>query len=238
MVSERYRDLLLSTTQIATIHDSSLKLSQALDRIEALCSDPGRASISKADSSTNAPESEGALQMKVGKPSKQSQSGAKMIKALTETDGSVITEQLPAAAAVKLLLDAPEAIYRLLSSRAYLQAAFLWLLARTVKEYMLSPQGDSQDEAYNQVRKTTCRKVDLLIPCIRIDLYAAGTKAMGNAGPAPRSSCTQGDRFHAGSEATAQTRPGTGPHRKSKCFLLVSGKLSRFSQSSPSSKQY
>lgn len=153
MVSERYRDLLLSTTQIGTIHDSSLKLSQALDRIEALCSHPGRSSASAADNaSAKATEGEDALLVLAGKPRSQSHVGVSTAKELTETDGSAITEQLPSAAAVKLLLDAPEAIYKLLSSRAYLQAAFLWLLARTVKEHMLSPQEESQDGSYNQVR--------------------------------------------------------------------------------------
>lgn len=219
MVSERYRDLLLSTTQIATIHDSSLKLSQALDRIEGLCSDPGRASTSTTESSTNAQESEDALQMKTGKLQKQSQSGAKMNTAINDTDGSVITEQLPAAAAVKLLLDAPEAIYRLLSSRAYLQAAFLWLLARTVKEYMLSPQDGSQDEAYNQVciHKRISR-FGWLTACVHIDLYAISAEAMGDVGPAPRPGCAQSDSLHAGFEEAAETRSGTGPNRKLQCL--------------------
>lgn len=165
MVSERYRDLLLSTTQIATIHDSSLKLSQALDRIEALCFDPGRSSSSKAfESSANVLENEDALLMKSGKSRVQSQTSANASKPLAETDGGAITEQLPGAAAVKLLLDAPEAIYKLLSSRAYLQAAFLWLLARTVKEYMFSPREDSQDETHNQVCLHDLTKIIWLIP--------------------------------------------------------------------------
>lgn len=98
------------------------------------------------------PESEDALLINAGKPRSQSHAGVSTSKDLLETDGSAIMEQLPSAAAVKLLLDAPEAIYKLLSSRAYLQAAFLWLLARTVKEYMLSRQEESQDGSYNQVR--------------------------------------------------------------------------------------
>ncbi len=41
MVSERYRDLLLSTTQISTLHDSSLKLSRKLKEIEDGVTHPG-----------------------------------------------------------------------------------------------------------------------------------------------------------------------------------------------------
>ena len=155
MVSERYRDLLLSTTQIGTIHNSSLKLSQALDRIEALCSNPGRSTGLRADDALpKERESEDALEITAGKPQSLSHAGVTASKDLTETDGSDITKQLPSAAAVKLLLDAPEAIYKVLSARAYLQAAFLWLLARTVKEYMLSPQEETSDGSYNQVRQS------------------------------------------------------------------------------------
>lgn len=147
MVSERYRDLLLSTTQIASIHDSSLKLSGALERIEALCSNP--AQVLNQENQNGIPEKqedEGALVIKSGKERIHPASSGKKPEATPETDGSAITEQLPSAAAVKFLLDAPEAMYRLLSARAYLQAAFLWLLARTVKEYMLSTQDDSFEE--------------------------------------------------------------------------------------------
>lgn len=154
MVSERYRDLLLSTTQIATIHDSSLKLSRALERIEALCSNP--AQVCKPDnqnSGTIAQEKDDALVIRSSKGNKYPASLGNKPEASTETDGSVITEQLPAAAAVKFLIDAPEAMYRFLSARAYLQAAFLWLLARTVKEYMLSSPEDSAEEEHNKVRR-------------------------------------------------------------------------------------
>jgi hypothetical protein len=152
MVSERYRDLLLSTTQIASIHDSSLKLSQTLKRIEALCSNPRHTS----DTSTEAgaagrEENDGILLMKSGKKDTTKVSMDRKREVMQEQSGDDIMRQLPSAAAVKLLLDAPETLYRLLSTRSYLEAAFLWLLARTVKEYMLSSQQESLNDDYNNV---------------------------------------------------------------------------------------
>lgn len=149
MVSERYRDLLQSTTQIATIHDSSLKLSRALERIEALCSNPTQ--VPKQIANAGVADKDDALVIKSTKELKYPAALCNKPEAAAETDGNVITEQLPAAAAVKFLIDAPEAMYRFLSARAYLQAAFLWLLARTVKEYMLSSSEDSVEEEHNQV---------------------------------------------------------------------------------------
>lgn len=45
---------------------------------------------------------------------------------------------LPAAAHMKLLLDAPEALYAYLGEGQVLRAAWLWLVARVVKEGMTS----------------------------------------------------------------------------------------------------
>lgn len=152
MVSERYRDLLQSTTQIATIHDSSLKLSRALERIEVLCSDPARSLTPDAHNLNAAVEGkDDALVIKSPNEHRYPTSLGNKPEASAETDGNAITEQLPAAAAVKFLIDAPEAMYRFLSARAYLQAAFLWLLSRTVKEYMLSSSEDSVEEENNKV---------------------------------------------------------------------------------------
>lgn len=49
---------------------------------------------------------------------------------------------LPVAAHVKLLLDAPEALYSYLSHHSYLDAAFLWLVARVVKDGLNSMSED------------------------------------------------------------------------------------------------
>lgn len=49
---------------------------------------------------------------------------------------------LPVAAHMKLLIDTPEALYSYLSHHDYLSAAFLWLVARVVKD-SLSEMPDS-----------------------------------------------------------------------------------------------
>lgn len=51
-----------------------------------------------------------------------------------EVEGEGVSELLPVAAHVKLLLDAPEALYSHLAHHAFLNAAMLWLLARVVKD--------------------------------------------------------------------------------------------------------
>ncbi|KLT41250.1 hypothetical protein CC85DRAFT_286686 [Cutaneotrichosporon oleaginosum] len=51
-----------------------------------------------------------------------------------EVEGEGVSDLLPVAAHVKLLLDAPEALYSHLAHHAYLNAAMLWLLARVVKD--------------------------------------------------------------------------------------------------------
>lgn len=48
--------------------------------------------------------------------------------------GDDVSVLLPVAAQVKLLLDAPEALYSYLSHHDYLEAAFLWLVSRVVKD--------------------------------------------------------------------------------------------------------
>lgn len=161
-----------------------MKLSRALERIEALCSDPGQ--VLKPDNQNDRfakQEKDDALVIKSTKGNKYPASSGNKPETSAETDGSNITEQLPAAAAVKFLVDAPEAMYRFLSARAYLQAAFLWLLARTVKEYMLSSQEDSAEEEHNKVRRRRTRmsKLRTLIYCLPKDVHAAGTETMGNA---------------------------------------------------------
>lgn len=51
-------------------------------------------------------------------------------------DGEDVNTMLPVAAHMKFLLDAPEALYAYLARHAFLNAAFLWLVARVVKEGM------------------------------------------------------------------------------------------------------
>ncbi|KAK4690039.1 conserved oligomeric Golgi complex subunit 1, partial [Tremellales sp. Uapishka_1] len=108
MVGTRYRDLLTSAHQITSLHSSSLRLSSSLKTISKTCANP-------LDS-----------------------------ESVTEDDGDGESEQedvmhqLPVAAHMKLLLDAPEALYSYLAHQSYLNAAFLWLLTRVVKEGLVA----------------------------------------------------------------------------------------------------
>ena len=49
--SERYRDLLLSTSQISQLRDSSLRLSTTLKHIESLCQSPKGLTLTNSASS-------------------------------------------------------------------------------------------------------------------------------------------------------------------------------------------
>ncbi|KAJ9121715.1 hypothetical protein QFC22_002335 [Naganishia vaughanmartiniae] len=179
MVSERYRDLLLSTTQIASIHDSSLKLSQTLKSVEAICSNPRHmVDTQKEAGVAGGEENDGILLIKSGKKEPSKVSLERKREVIQEQSGDAIIRQLPSAAAVKLLLDAPETLYRLLSTRSYLEAAFLWLLARTVKEYMLSPRQESLDEDYNNVYTPLVQKQwEALVP-LRSQVVLKATSSM------------------------------------------------------------
>ena len=50
------------------------------------------------------------------------------------SDTDDVLARLPAAAHMKLLLDATEAMYVYLGNKEYLRAAYLWLVARVTKE--------------------------------------------------------------------------------------------------------
>ncbi|KAL1411795.1 hypothetical protein Q8F55_002762 [Vanrija albida] len=105
MVGTRYRDLLTSASQITSLHSSSLRLSSSLKTVAAACANP-----------TELPPTDGASADK------------------DEGEDEDVGSMLPVAAHLKLLLDAPEALYSYLAHHSYLNAAFLWLLSRVVKE--------------------------------------------------------------------------------------------------------
>ncbi|WWC60390.1 uncharacterized protein I303_102962 [Kwoniella dejecticola CBS 10117] len=117
MVGARYRDLLTSATQIQSLHSSSLRLSDSLREIARSCSNPDINITLDGDGSQDG------------------------------NDNDDLMEMLPTAAHMKLLLDAPEALYSYLSHQSYLNAAFLWLITRVVKESLTS-MPEEQSEAY------------------------------------------------------------------------------------------
>ncbi|WWD16437.1 hypothetical protein CI109_100863 [Kwoniella shandongensis] len=114
MVGTRYRDLLTSATQITSLHSSSLRLSDSLREIAKSCTNPTDININVDGDAGSEP---------------------------SETED--VVNLLPVAAHMKLLLDAPEALYSYLAHHAYLNAAFLWLITRVVKEGLSSMPEES-----------------------------------------------------------------------------------------------
>ncbi|KIY33257.1 hypothetical protein I305_04123 [Cryptococcus gattii E566] len=113
MVGARYRDLLTSATQITSLRSSSLRLSENLKQIVQSCQNPELAAENDAEDDS------------------------------VQSQGEEFVQMLPAASHMKLLLDAPEALYAYLSHGAYLSAAFLWLIARVVKEGLVNMPEDA-----------------------------------------------------------------------------------------------
>ncbi|KIR57503.1 hypothetical protein I314_06642 [Cryptococcus bacillisporus CA1873] len=113
MVGARYRDLLTSATQITSLRSSSLRFSENLKQIVQSCQNPELAVENDAEDDS------------------------------VQSQGEEFVQMLPAASHMKLLLDAPEALYAYLSHGAYLSAAFLWLIARVVKEGLVNMPEDA-----------------------------------------------------------------------------------------------
>ncbi|ORX35220.1 hypothetical protein BD324DRAFT_82122 [Kockovaella imperatae] len=130
MVGTRYRDLLTSATQITSLRESSLHLSSSLKSVAQACLDPT-----------------------------DLENGGRTSDAGDQNETEEIMSLLPIAAHMKLLLDAPEALYAHLARRDYLKAAFLWLVARATKEG-LSSINDSH-QAYTPLLE---KQWDLLLP--------------------------------------------------------------------------
>ena len=117
--SERYRDLLLSTSQISQLRDSSLRLSTTLKHIEGLCSSPrvvgpqkygdnqkASAEIKKRDTDTSAK-----LKLAINGDKETGTSTRRELETIHSaafSSNTDIKNQLPVAASVKLLLDVPE----------------------------------------------------------------------------------------------------------------------------------
>lgn len=66
---------------------------------------------------------------------------------------------LPVAAHMKLLLDAPEALYGFMGNGEYLKAGYLWLVARVTKEG-LSGMGDASEVSDECWRKRWSKAAD------------------------------------------------------------------------------
>lgn len=147
-VSERYRDLLLSTSQITALRASSLRLSALLGSVADVCANPAGSAGQAMLMGTDGAGGEDSAQLA------ETEAAAEQD---TRDGEDEMVEQLPVAAHMKLLLDAPESgytqgsgeerpfrahhsfslvagLYGFLATESYLEAAYLWLLARMVKE--------------------------------------------------------------------------------------------------------
>ncbi|EJU00839.1 hypothetical protein DACRYDRAFT_23157 [Dacryopinax primogenitus] len=120
MVGERYRDLLQASTSIISIAESARHVRTSLTEMKHLCSvEPGEA--------LNREKRKGGHSRRY----------------------SVVDTQLPIlhefSAHLKLMLDAPEHLWRLLERKRHLQAAWLYLLSRVV--YRALVQHDEDEDA-------------------------------------------------------------------------------------------
>ncbi|KAI0045223.1 hypothetical protein FA95DRAFT_1495802 [Auriscalpium vulgare] len=114
MVGERYRDLLQASTSIISIAQSSQNVLDALE-----------------DMKTSIPSAEEAPQL-----IRRSQ--------LSGKDDTHLQVLQSLAAHMKLLLDTPEHLWRLLEKKKYLHAGWLYLLARVIHRALL--REDSEDD--------------------------------------------------------------------------------------------
>ncbi|TFK36962.1 hypothetical protein BDQ12DRAFT_608918 [Crucibulum laeve] len=117
MVGERYRDLLQASTSIISLAQSSRRVLEALD------------------------EAKHAILAQEEPPMPRQSSTS-----FTANDKHLHTLQV-LSAHMKLLLDAPEHLWRLIERKKYLPAAWLFLLARVVHRVLV--RDDEQDETWN-----------------------------------------------------------------------------------------
>ncbi|KZT61526.1 hypothetical protein CALCODRAFT_364531 [Calocera cornea HHB12733] len=120
MVGERYRDLLQASTSIISIAESARHVRSSLTEMKHLCS-------VNPEEMANRDKRKGAHSRRY----------------------SVVDAQLPVlhqfSAHLKLMLDAPEHLWRLLERKKHLHAAWLYLLSRVV--YRALVQHDEDEEA-------------------------------------------------------------------------------------------
>ncbi|GMK59894.1 hypothetical protein CspeluHIS016_0901110 [Cutaneotrichosporon spelunceum] len=90
-----------------------------------------------------------------------------------EVEDEGVSELLPVAAHVKLLLDAPEALYSHLAHHAFLKAAMLWLLARVVKDGL----NEMPDEVKGPYVALTQKQWEALLP-FRGQIVSRATSAL------------------------------------------------------------
>ncbi|KAG8864943.1 hypothetical protein FRB96_003531 [Tulasnella sp. 330] len=129
MVGERYRDLLQASSSIESISESSQRVQNALEEMKHSC---------------NTSKDIRALNTRSHKRQQSLFGGALTRGSASVEDSQLITLQ-SLAAHLKLLLDTPEQLWRLLERKRYLQAAWLYLLARVVYRALTYDENDEEE---------------------------------------------------------------------------------------------
>ncbi|KDQ20358.1 hypothetical protein BOTBODRAFT_170337 [Botryobasidium botryosum FD-172 SS1] len=125
MVGERYRDLLQASTSIISMSESSKRVLGAFQDMKDACAVVSETNF-KSHRHRRSMSTRGSLQ----------------------DDGQLAIFQ-SLSAHLKLLLDAPEQLWRLLEKKRHLQAAWLYLLARVVHRALV--RGDENEEGESEI---------------------------------------------------------------------------------------
>ncbi|KAG9013087.1 hypothetical protein FRB94_003920 [Tulasnella sp. JGI-2019a] len=129
MVGERYRDLLQASSSIESISESSQRVRNALEDMKEGCSTSKDIRALKTRSHKR----------------QQSLFGGALTKGSASAEDSQLITLQSLAAHLKLLLDTPEQLWRLLERKRYLQAAWLYLLARVVYRALTYDEDDGDE---------------------------------------------------------------------------------------------
>ncbi|KAG9047746.1 hypothetical protein FS837_001586 [Tulasnella sp. UAMH 9824] len=131
--SERYRDLLQASSAIVSISETSQKVQSTLEDIKDSCDTSKE--VRSLKSGHKRVQSMAAFPSSRGRPALQ--------------DSQLVTLH-SLAAHLKLLLDTPEQLWRLLERKKYLQAAWLYLLARVVHRALTQDDEDEQEVPWSR----------------------------------------------------------------------------------------
>lgn len=133
MVGERYRDLLQASSAIVSISETSQKVQSTFEDIKDSCDTSKE--VRSLKSGHKRVQSMAAFPGSRGRPALQ--------------DSQLVTLH-SLAAHLKLLLDTPEQLWRLLERKKYLQAAWLYLLARVVYRALTQDDEDEQEVPWSK----------------------------------------------------------------------------------------
>ncbi|KAG8908508.1 hypothetical protein FRB99_005867 [Tulasnella sp. 403] len=144
MVGERYRDLLQASSAIVSISETSQRVRDTLVEMKAACS------TSKEIRALQGGHKKAHSLLGVNTGRGRSSLQGKDVPLLdmdeaNESADSQLSTLQSLAAHLKLLLDTPEQLWRLLERKRYLQAAWLYLLARVVHRALTDEDEDDEE---------------------------------------------------------------------------------------------